>query len=161
MAHFFNRRKQRKQRGAGSLCGICIERASHSTSVEEPSLPMNRSAGFQPAVSPISNRQSVRTRDGMAQVQRVRNPRYSRLETCAMRPATSLLRNMRAQTACCPLFHKHAAPYGAARPRILLLENTPPGIRVHPCLSVVKELQMSIGTSPSIVVHYHVISLCT
>ncbi len=42
-----------------------------------------RSAGFQPAVSPTSSRQPVRTRCGLAGGQRVGNPRYSRLEVCA------------------------------------------------------------------------------
>jgi len=38
-----------------------------------------RSAGFQPAVSPTSSRQTV----GITQRQRVGNPRYGRLEVCA------------------------------------------------------------------------------
>jgi len=46
-----------------------------------------RSAGFQPAVSPTSSRQPIRTRRGSAGGQRVGNPRYSRLEVCATAPA--------------------------------------------------------------------------
>jgi hypothetical protein len=42
-----------------------------------------RSAGFQPAVSPISNRHGVRTALDQAPRLRVGNPRYSGLEICA------------------------------------------------------------------------------
>jgi len=44
--------------------------------------PMHGSADFQPAVSPTSSRQTVRT----TQRQRVGNPRYGRLEICATGP---------------------------------------------------------------------------
>src|SRR5439155_15916132 len=46
-----------------------------------------RSAGFQPAVSPISNRQNLERIGALGYLQRLRigNPRYSRLEVCATR----------------------------------------------------------------------------
>jgi len=48
------------------------------------------SAGFEPAVSPIFNRQKRCAAAGLAIVERVANPRYGRLQTCATGMANPL-----------------------------------------------------------------------
>src|SRR6266404_593789 len=58
-------------------------------------LPQTRSADFQSAVSPISNRQAVRrkrrsafgSKSGSRDARRLEAMRYSRLEICATKPA--------------------------------------------------------------------------
>ncbi len=75
----------RNQAVAG-MCG-CDEPAT----IKNPGEPLPCSAGFQPAVSPASSRQTPRLGGQFQTLQRVRlfrtgrigNPRYSRLEVCA------------------------------------------------------------------------------
>ncbi len=72
----------RRDGGLGRGRGSRPARIFHSW-LETDERGQRRSAGFQPAVSPTSSRQPVRTRCGSAGGQRVGNPRYSRLEVCA------------------------------------------------------------------------------